>query len=102
MLTLYRQALRLRRAEPALGLRRAEPALGDGPLRWLPAPEGVLAFARDPGFTCVVNLSPEPVALPAHETVLLTSAPLVDAPFAGAPFGDRALAPDSAAWLRMA
>jgi alpha-glucosidase len=83
MLTLYREALRL---------RRAEPALGDGPLRWLPAPEGVLAFAREPGFACLANLSPAPVALPAHRAVLLASAPLVDG----------ALAPDSAAWLRIA
>jgi alpha-glucosidase len=91
MLTLYREALRL---------RRAEPALGDGPMRWLPAPEGVLAFARgaapgsapEPAFACVVNLSAAVVALPAHRAVLLASAPLVDG----------ALAPDSAAWLRIA
>jgi alpha-glucosidase len=81
MLELYRAALHL---------RRTEPALGDGSLRWLDAPDGVLAFARDPGFACVVNLSAAPVALPAHESVLLTSSPL-DAAH---------LPPDTTAWLR--
>ncbi|WP_414636344.1 alpha-amylase family glycosyl hydrolase [Actinophytocola sp.] len=81
MLELYRAALRI---------RAAEPALGDGELRWLSAPEGVLAFARDPGFACVVNLSPAAVPLPPHESVLLTSKPLDGA----------ALPPDTAAWLR--
>ena len=65
-------------------------ALGDGEMRWLPSPEGVLAFARDPRFVCVVNLSPAAVPLPAHETVLLASGPL-----------DGYLLPaDTAAWLR--
>ena len=40
-LELYRRALRI---------RREHPALGDGSLRWLDAPEGVIAFAREPGF----------------------------------------------------
>ena len=41
MLTLYQQALRL---------RRSEAALGDGGMRWLELGSGgVLAFARDPG-----------------------------------------------------
>ena len=56
MLTLYRTALRL---------RREHPALGDGALTWLPAaPPGVLSFTREPGFLCVVNLSPARVELP--------------------------------------
>ncbi|HET9138454.1 glycoside hydrolase family 13 protein [Actinophytocola sp.] len=82
MLELYRAALRL---------RAAEPALGDGALRWLAAPAGVLAFARDPGFACVVNLSGGAVPLPDHEAVLLTSKPL----------DGSALPPDTAAWLRV-
>ncbi|MFG1744225.1 glycoside hydrolase family 13 protein [Micromonospora chalcea] len=81
MLELYRAAL---------ALRRAEPALGDGTLAWLPAPEGVLAFAREPGFTCVVNLGDAAVPLPAHDELLLASGPLDD---------DR-LPPDTAVWLR--
>ena len=55
MLELYRAALRL---------RRAHPALGDGSLRWLETPGGVLAFARDPGFACVVNVSGQPAPFP--------------------------------------
>jgi alpha-glucosidase len=81
MLSLYRTALRL---------RRSESALGDGDLMWLDLGPGVLAFSRDPGFTCVVNLSDGAIALPAHESVLLTSGPLHD--------GE--LPSDTAAWLR--
>jgi alpha-glucosidase len=80
MLELYRAALRL---------RRAEPALGDGPMRWLPSPAGVLAFARG-DLSCVANLSPAPVPLPARTAVLLASGPL----------DDGLLPPDTAAWLR--
>ncbi|MFI8996847.1 glycoside hydrolase family 13 protein [Streptomyces sp. NPDC053542] len=82
MLALYRRALRL---------RRDHPALGDGTLTWLDAPEGVLALRREPGFLCVVNLSAEPYALPAHKDVLLASGPLADG----------RLAPDQAAWLAL-
>ena len=80
LLTLYREALRL---------RRADPALGDGPLRWVEAGEGVLAFDRDPGFRCVVNLSGAPVGLAPWGRVLLTSVPL----------DGWTLPPDAAAWL---
>jgi len=67
MLELYRAALRL---------RRSHPALGDGTLHWLGAPEGILAFARKPGFGCVVNVSGPPMALPAGAKPLLASGPL--------------------------
>jgi alpha-glucosidase len=78
-LNLYRTGLRIRR-----GL------LGDGTMDWLPLGEGVLGFTRDSGLTCVVNLSPDPVALPPHESVLLSSGPLA-----------RGLLPtDTAVWLR--
>ncbi|MFJ2929906.1 alpha-amylase family glycosyl hydrolase [Streptomyces massasporeus] len=69
MLELYRAALRV---------RRGHPALGDGTMTWLDTPEGVLAFARDPGFVCLVNLSAEPYDLPAHSAVLLASGPLAN------------------------
>ncbi len=63
----------------ALGTRRAEAALGDGPLVWLDAPAGVLAFRRpgDPGVTCVLNLGAAPALLPAGwgVDVLLASGP---------------------------
>ena len=81
MLELYRRALRS---------RRAEPALGDGTMTWLDAADGVLAFAREPGFTCVANLSQSPVGLPAHDSVLLASG-LLD--------GDK-LPVDTTVWLR--
>ncbi|MFJ1968340.1 glycoside hydrolase family 13 protein [Streptomyces sp. NPDC087903] len=64
MLTLYREAIRLR------------PAFGSAPLTWLPAPDGVLAFARAEGVTCVVNLADAPVDLPTHTRLLLGSGPL--------------------------
>ncbi|WP_442538523.1 DUF3459 domain-containing protein, partial [Streptomyces pseudogriseolus] len=78
VLSLYRAAVRLR------------PEFGDGPLTWLPAPDGVLAFARA-GALCVVNLADTPVDLPAHSALLLASGPL-DA--AGR------LPADTAVWLR--
>ena len=82
-LELYREGLRL---------RRAEPGLGDGPMRWLPSSDDVLDFARDGDFRCVVNLGPTPVALPEGASVLLASGPL-----------DGALLPtDTAVWLRWA
>ena len=69
MLELYRRAL---------SLRRAQPALGDGTLTWLDAPDGALAFARDPGFVCIVNLSGDPVAVPDGAELLISSGPLTD------------------------
>ena len=62
----------------ALSIRRELPALGDGSLRWLDAPEGVIAFARDPGFVCIVNLSGDPAPAPDGAERLLTSGPLTD------------------------
>jgi alpha-glucosidase len=79
MLALYRAALRIRRAE-----------LPGRPMRWLPAADGVLAFARGDAFACVVNLGPDPTALPPGE-LLLASGPLA---------GER-LPTDTAAWLRI-
>ncbi|MGV9253457.1 glycoside hydrolase family 13 protein [Streptomyces sp. NPDC003697] len=80
MLTLYREAIRLR------------PLFGAGPLTWLPAPEGVLAFTRAGGATCVVNLAPAPATLPGHTHLLLTSGSLDD---------HGRLPQDTAAWLRI-
>lgn len=79
MLGLYREAIRLR------------PVFGDGPLRPLPAPEGVLAFTRAQGAICVVNLAASPAALPVHSELLLSSGPLEDR---------GRLPQDTAAWLR--
>jgi alpha-glucosidase len=80
MLWLYRQALRL---------RRREPALGDGPMAWLDSDPRVLAFRRGETFVSVTNLGTEPTALPDHDSILLASTPLVGGQ----------LPPDSTAWL---
>jgi alpha-glucosidase len=88
MLSLYRDAIRLRR----------ELLHHDESFFWLPesalpddAPD-VLAFARGDGFVCVANLGERPVPLlPAHE-ILLASADVTDG----------TLPPDAAAWLSTA
>jgi len=80
MLALYRQALRLRRFHPGFA--------GDA-FRWRPSPEGTLVFERGLGVCCAVNLSADPLALPAGRTTLLASGPLAD---------DR-LPVDAAAWF---
>ena len=86
MLSLYREALRIRRSSP--GLR-------DGSMTWQPSADGVLAFDRLPGegaaVRCVANLSAGPVALPPYASVLLASGPLADG----------SLPPDTTAWLRV-
>ncbi len=79
MLALYRAALKT---------RRAQAALGDGDLRWEEAAEGVLRFRREPGLTCVVNLTAAEVALPPGEVVL-----------ASAPVPGGRLPADAAAWV---
>ncbi|MFE6622627.1 glycoside hydrolase family 13 protein [Streptomyces sp. NPDC057740] len=79
MLSLYRTAIRVR------------PLFGEGPLTWLPAPEGVLAFRRGEGALCLVNLADPPVDLPAHTELLVSSAPLDT---------EGRLPKDTAVWLR--
>nr|WP_053205173.1 alpha-amylase family glycosyl hydrolase [Jiangella muralis] len=79
VLSLYRSALRSRRAIPS-----AEP------LTWLPSGADVLAFQRGAAFVCVVNLGSAPAELPAHREVILASAPLDS---------DGLLPADTAAWL---
>jgi alpha-glucosidase len=75
----------------ALAVRRRHPALGDGFLTWdAAAPEQVLGFHRDPGFTCWVNFSDMAVPLPDTADVLVASGPLQD----------RMLGPDQAVWLQ--
>jgi alpha-glucosidase len=81
MLALYWSALRL---------RRIHPALGDGDLEWLDAPDGALAFARYPGFACVVNVSADPVPSPEGTELRLCSGPLTD---------DGRVPHDTAAWF---
>lgn len=80
MLWLYRQALRI---------RKRERALGDGTLTWLPSEPSALVFQRGDDVVNVTNLGTNPMALPDHDRILLSSTPLVDG----------MLPPDSTAWL---
>ena len=91
-LTLYREALAIRRRHPALGPGN----LDEDAMRWLEAPDDVLLFARDPGFLFLANLGPRPLRLPEHRSVLLASEPLIP--------GERglsggALPPGAGVWL---
>jgi alpha-glucosidase len=97
MLSLYREALRIRRSVPAFTAAS---------LSWRQAPDGVLAFDRAAGegaaedsaaestgtgatVRCIANLSAAPVGLPPNPSVLLASGPL----------DGGLLPPDTTAWL---
>jgi alpha-glucosidase len=72
MLRLYRNAL---------SLRRRLPALGDGQLAWVEAGQDLLAFRREPGFLCVVNVGDKPAHVAEHlvpdgAVVVLASGPI--------------------------
>jgi alpha-glucosidase len=83
MLELYRTALRVRRHEPSLGM---------GELRWRTSPADVLFFERGEDFACVTNISSQPVELPPHREVLLSSLPLTEG----------TLPADATVWIRCA
>jgi alpha-glucosidase len=95
-LSLYRDALKLRRTHPALGYG-PDDATGDssadetaGPrLEWLDGPPGTLFFRREPGFVFAANLGHGTVPLPPHSKVLLASDQVEDGK----------LPPDTAVWL---
>ena len=80
MLSLYRQAIELRRSHPGFG--------GDE-IEWYGAPPGCFAFRRKGGgLVCALNTSGALVPLPDGE-ILASSAPLVDGQ----------LPPDASVWL---
>ena len=81
MLSLYRAALHV---------RRADPALGDGPFEWIDAEPTTLAFWRGDDFISITNFAAHPLALPEGAEWVLGSEELVDGK----------LPPDSTAWLR--
>ncbi|MEE1942675.1 glycoside hydrolase family 13 protein [Streptomyces sp. TRM 70361] len=66
-----------------LQLRRGLPQLGEGTLRWLDAPPGVLAFERGEGLVCAVNFGTAAVPAPAPGTPLLASGPCPDGTLPG-------------------
>jgi alpha-glucosidase len=88
-LWLYRDALRLRRELPAL-THHHSPAL-----TWIDLGPTVVAFTREPDFTCLLNTGTDPVRLPPGNVAL---ASLPDAVHAAAD-GTRQLTGNSAAWL---
>ncbi|WP_030182319.1 glycoside hydrolase family 13 protein [Streptomyces sp. NRRL S-813] len=58
-----------------LQLRRELPQLGEGDLRWLDTPPGVLAFVRGDGLVCAVNFGTAPTPAPVSGAPLLASGP---------------------------
>ncbi|MGK5111625.1 glycoside hydrolase family 13 protein [Geodermatophilus sp. CPCC 205506] len=79
-LSLYRDALRLRRSLHGLA--------DDAPLTWHEVGPDVVAFDRGPAFRCVVNMSARPLPLAGLGRPVLRSGDDGDA-----------LPPDTAAWL---
>ncbi|MGW0792732.1 glycoside hydrolase family 13 protein [Streptomyces sp. NPDC002911] len=67
-----------------LQLRRSLPQLGEGTLRWLETPPGVLAFVRGDGLVCAVNFGSTAVPAPVPGTPLLASGPCSDGELPGA------------------
>jgi alpha-glucosidase len=78
-LSLYRQALEIRRHHPAVTGESVE---------WFGAPAGCMAFRRPGGLVCALNAGDTPVPLPPGE-VLLTSGSVENGQ----------LQPDTAVWL---
>jgi len=66
-----------------LQLRRGLPQLGEGTLRWLESPPGVLAFERGEGLVCAVNFGTSPVPAPVPGTPLLSSGECPDGALPG-------------------
>ena len=81
MLSLYREAL---------GLRRNTAGLHAAGLQWRQSAEAVLDFDRGTALRCVVNLSDASVEVPT-DAVMLSSVPLEQG----------ALPPDAAAWIAL-
>jgi alpha-glucosidase len=91
-LTLYQEALRIRRWHPALGTGQ----VAWDSMRWQQAPDDAVFFARDPGFLFLANLGPLPLRLPEFRSVLLASGPLIRGE---AGISDASLPPNTAVWL---
>ena len=81
-LTMYREAL---------ALRKLEEGLGDGPMTWIEAGKDVVAFSRPGNFACYINIGAA-IEIPAGATVLISSGPLEV----------NSIPTDTAVWLRLA
>lgn len=79
-LELYRAAIAI----------RSQLGVDDETLDWLPVGPDALAYRRGSGLQCVVNFGTEPLELPEHREILLTSAELA---------GPTTLGAETAAWL---
>ena len=80
-LTMYREAL---------ALRKLEEGLGDGPMTWIKAGKDVVAFSRPGNFACYINFG-EAIEIPAGATVLISSGPIEG----------NSIPTDTAVWLRV-
>jgi len=81
-LSLYRTAIRIRRESPDLR--------GDT-VDWLDLGDHAIAFTRGASTLSITNFGPEPIELPQHRRLILSSAPL----------DGELLPPDSTAWLAL-
>ena len=72
-LSLYRQSLRIRSSHPAL--QKSDSADVSQSIKWLNAPEGVLAFRREPQFIAVANTTDIAQSLDFSGELLLASSP---------------------------
>ena len=70
-LSLFKDSLRIRSEHPAL--QKADSSHASQSLEWMPAPEGVLAFRREPGFILVANTTDQLQTLNIKGELLLAS-----------------------------
>jgi len=80
-LSMYREAL---------ALRKQEPGLGDGPMEWIEAGKDVVAFERPGDFACYINFGAA-IQLPSNSQILVASGPVTG----------HTLPTDTAVWLRL-
>jgi len=80
-LSMYRQAL---------AIRKAEPGLGDGPMEWIEVGKDVVAFKRPGDFACYINFG-APIELPSKSHILIASGPVVG----------HTVPTDTAVWVRL-
>jgi alpha-glucosidase len=80
-LTMYRQAL---------AIRKTEAGLGDGPMEWIEVGKDVVAFERPGDFACYINFG-APIQLPSNSQILVASGPVTG----------HTLPTDTAVWVRL-